>query len=48
MKAKDNKPSSPEEIASVHVINEPPCGKTNNVVSDQVRHKPTCTVTEKS
>ena len=23
-------------------------GKTNNVVSDQVRHKPTCTVTEKS
>ena len=29
-------------------VNEPPCGKTNNVVSDQVRHKPTCTVTEKS
>ena len=29
-------------------INEPPRGKTNNVVSDQVRHKPTCTVTEKS
>ena len=27
---------------------EPPCGKTNNVVSVQVRHKPTCTVTEKS
>ena len=27
---------------------EPPRGKTNNVVSDQVRHKPTCTVTEKS
>ena len=27
---------------------EPPCGKTNNVVSDQVRHKPTCAVTEKS
>ena len=29
-------------------INEPPCGKTNNVVSEQVRHKPTCTSTEKS
>ena len=27
---------------------EPPRGKSNNVVSDQVRHKPTCTVTEKS
>ena len=24
----------------------PPCGKTNNVVSEQVRHKPSCTVTE--
>ena len=29
-------------------IIEPPHGKTNNVVSEQVRHKPTCTVTEKS
>ena len=29
-------------------IFEPPRGKTNNVVSDQVRHKPACTVTEKS
>ena len=29
-------------------LNEPPRGKTNNVVSDQVRHKPTCTSTEKS
>ena len=29
-------------------INEPSRGKTNNVVSDQVRHKSTCTVTEKS
>ena len=28
--------------------NEPPRGKTNNVVSEQVRHKPTCTVAEKS
>ena len=27
-------------------INEPPRGKTNNVVSDQVQHKPACTVTE--
>ena len=27
---------------------EPPRGKTNNVVSEQVRHKPTCTSTEKS
>ena len=29
-------------------VNEPPHGKTNNVVSEQVRHKSTCTVTEKS
>ena len=28
-------------------INEPPRGKTNNVVSEQVRHKPACTSTEK-
>ena len=27
---------------------EPPRGKTNNVVSEQVRNKPTCTSTEKS
>ena len=27
---------------------EPPHGKTNNVVSEQVRHNPTCTSTEKS
>ena len=26
--------------------NEPPRGKTNNVVSEQVRHKPACTSTE--
>ena len=25
---------------------EPPRGKTNNVVFDQVRHKPACTATE--
>ena len=29
-------------------IYEPPRGKTNNVVSEQVRHKPACTSTEKS
>ena len=28
--------------------NEPSRGKTNNVVSEQVRHKPTCTSTEES
>ena len=27
---------------------EPPRGKTNNVVSEQVQHKPACTSTEKS
>ena len=31
----------------LHTI-EPPRGKTNNVVSEQVRHKPACTSTEKS
>ena len=30
------------------LIYEPSRGKTNNVASEQVRHKPTCTVTEKS
>ena len=25
---------------------EPPCGKTNNVVSELVQHKPACTATE--
>ena len=29
-------------------INEPHRGKTNNEVSEQVRHKPACTSTEKS
>ena len=29
-------------------IYEPSRGKTNNVVYEQVRHKPTCTVTVKS
>ena len=32
----------------VYSSSEPPRGKTNNVVSEQVRHKPTCTSTEKS
>ena len=30
------------------LTNEPPRGKTNNVVSELVRHKPACTSTEKS
>ena len=33
---------------SWHLTSEPPRGKTNNVVSEQVRHKPACTSTEKS
>ena len=33
---------------SARFINEPPRGKTNNVVSEQVRHKQICTSTEKS
>ena len=28
--------------------NEPPRGKTTNVVSEQLRHKPACTSTQKS
>ena len=32
----------------IMIIYEPPRGKTNNVVSEQVRHKSACTVTEKS
>ena len=35
-------------IYCTQIIYEPPRGKTNNVVSDQVRHKPACTVTEES
>ena len=30
----------------LNALFEPPRGKTNNVVSDQVRHKPVCTVIE--
>ena len=37
------------ELQSVNLVSfEPSRGKTNNVVSEQVRHKPACTVTEKS
>ena len=35
-------------LHKIHYINEPPRGKINNVVSEQVLHKPTCTSTEKS
>ena len=37
-----------QNMLSSPYINEPPRGKTNNVVSEQVRHKPACTSTEKS
>ena len=33
-------------LATTYDIIEPSHGKTNNVVSDQVRHKSSCTVTE--
>ena len=36
------------KVAFFNAIIEPPRGKANNVVFEQVRHKPTCTVTEKS
>ena len=40
------------ESLGENLVYEPPRGKTNNVVSEQVseqvRHKPACTVTEKS
>ena len=35
-------------MPGVSIRYEPPCGKTTNVVSEQVRHKLACTVTEKS
>ena len=37
-----------EEVTGMFNSYEPPRGKTNNVVSEQVRHKPACTSTEKS
>ena len=33
-------------VKSVSETNEPPRGKTNNVISEQVRHKLGCTATE--
>ena len=33
------------DLTKIPII-EPPCGKTNNVVFEQVRHKPVCAVTE--
>ena len=36
------------KVCAARCTYEPPRGKTNNVVSDQVRHKPDCTVREKS
>ena len=33
------------EKSYMHII-EPPRGKTNNMVSEQIRHKPGCTSTE--
>ena len=33
-------------LNELSLINESPRGKTNNVVSEQVRHKPACTATE--
>ena len=32
-------------VSILNFIIEPPRGKTNNVVSEQVRHKPACTAT---
>ena len=48
-KTEDMKTESRGFIEFSHVLRyEPPRGKTNNVVSEQVRHKPVCTSTEKS
>ena len=33
-------------MQSLYFLNEPPRGKANNVVFEQVRHKPACTSTE--
>ena len=35
-----------QDFKTEFLTNEPPRGKTNNVVSEQVRHKPGCTATE--
>ena len=34
------------DVAGISYIYEPSRGKTNNVVSEQVRHKPGCTATD--
>ena len=47
-KAKVGVVSTIIELFKHYKKNEPPHGKTNNVVSEQVRHKPSCTSTEKS
>ena len=39
-------PASPTDHENTGMI--PTGGKTNNVVSEQARHKPTCTATENS
>ena len=33
-------------VGSLVLVYEPPHGKTNNSISEQVRRKPACTVTE--
>ena len=51
MRASDTTESvliSGNDASGMEIIFEPPRGKTNNVVSEQVRHKPACTSTEKS
>ena len=41
--------SNPKELSrEVDEMNDPPRGKTNHVVSEHVRHKPACTITEES
>ena len=40
-------PNKQAQVCYMYIY-EPPREKTNNVVSDQVRHKPACTSTEKS
>ena len=37
-----------QSVSILIALYEPPRGKTNNVVSEQFRHKSGCTVTEKS
>ena len=39
-------PSMKKKKKKISNLNEPPRGRTNNVVSEQVRHKSGCIVTE--